>query len=661
MCLTLLVCLGNKSSAQVIDSTDNDNILDWRRGVFPKQKSGELYDIKINGFYRFFATHLYMPNTYSLDDNSGAVTQRNTLFIGDDSQLPNLLVNVSGRPTKYASWGFDVFAFQFLDGNIDPSYNPATANNNRPSVFNPLAGNRLNQNAGLNLGLNLYGSYITPYGTFNVRMGGIHWYSISDLTLKGFTGYNRFLLYERNPWDPIGRRVGVRYNQMYESGAVYQDLRFGERPVQGIIIDGINLPGGMSFSGMYGKTDLAGGFATIPNTNYGGKIKKVYKGKDFIAFNSINNVSYLDSLNTQSIGFNVHTVEWQGTFNGFKVNAEVGAGRYVSPLDDFDWSEAVNVKLLIDKEITKIPIELHYYRIGAEVVNNNAIFWNTTIVEPTPALNEGQISANALIPFASAIVPVGQMTNNRTGMNINSEVKISNLNVSFGYGVSTEIQAFQNRIAFTNSVNQLTRSRLWRWNFPQNVGPYGRYNVTYRDAFQQVELTDTDLGVATNPKKFTNTEIHAKYKTKIGYRNFYWFFLGRYNTAQPDFAVIPPFNEDAYLRQYTSETEIYYQVSDPLFINAYLGYERTIGNYQTVVSSETFRPLNQTGWGVGLGLDINISRNAGLYIRHRWVDFEDASFLEDRIKADTKSPRVNDTNRFFYQPQETLVELKVFF
>ena len=107
-------------------------------------------------------------------------------------------------------------------------------------------------------------------------MGGIHWFSMSDLTLGSNRGYNRFMLYERNPWDPIGKQVGVRYDQMYTMGAVQQDMRWGERAIQGIIFEGMNLPGNWSFALLYGKTELSGGFMTIPNINYGGKLKKVY-------------------------------------------------------------------------------------------------------------------------------------------------------------------------------------------------------------------------------------------------------------------------------------------------------------------------------------------------------------------------------------------------
>lgn len=634
--------------------TDSTSILDWRQGVFPKEKPDEIYQIKANGFYRFFATNQQMPTPFLLDPASGAETQRNTLFIGDDTQLPNFLVNVSGRPSRNVSWGFDVFAFQFLNGTINSAYGNQVQ---RPPVYDPRSTPRLGANMGLNLGLNLYGSYYTQHGTFNIRLGGIHWFSMSDLTLGSFRGYNRFLLYERAPWDPIGQDVGIRYRQMFETGAIFQDLRWGERAIQGAIIEGLSLPQDWSFAFLYGKTELNGGFQTVPNYNLGGKLRKALNGTDFIGFNTLNNVTWLDSLNAMPTGFNIATAEAKFSKNGYWIHAEIGAGRYNDPNEDFPWGEAINVKVNAPKTRFMIPLEVHYYRISPYVVNNNGIFWNTSLAQASllnTVVSDVQ-SANVLTPFSSSVVAIGQMTNNRQGINFNSDFEINEkLKFSVGYGISSEIEALQNQITYSHFVNQLIRSRFWRWNFPANVGPYGRTNVIYRDAFEIVQLTDDSLGSPTSTKKFNQIEVHGKYRTKLANRNFFAFFLGRYNTVQRDFSVIPVFNEDAYLRQYNSELEMYYQIGKQLFINSYMGYERVLGNYQTTLDTETRRPLNQTGWGVGLGLDIGLGKNAGLYIRHRWFSFNDSSF-----QLDSYTPQ--QTPEGLRIPQETLVELKVFF
>lgn len=124
----------------------------------------------------------------------------------------------------------------------------------------------------------------------------------------------------------------------------------------------------------------------------------------------------------------------------------------------------------------------------------------------------------------------------------------------------------------------------------------------------------------------------------------YLFFLGRYQSVQKEWSPIPVFASSAYLRQYSSELEAYWGVKKGLFLNAYGGYERTLGNYATDIDVETVRPRDQEGWGAGFGIDQTLGRNAGIFIRHRWFYFYDRSFRND-----------------FFEGQETIVELKVFF
>ena len=79
-------------------------------------------------------------------------------------------------------------------------------------------------------------------------------------------------------------------------------------------------------------------------------------------------------------------------------------------------------------------------------------------------------------------------------------------------------------------------------------------------------------------------------------------------------------------------------------LTTYFGYERILGNYDTELALETGKPRDQQGTGIGFGFDIDLGRNAGLYLRHRFFAFEDRSFTKDQ-----------------FQGQETLLEIKVAF
>ena len=76
----------------------------------------------------------------------------------------------------------------------------------------------------------------------------------------------------------------------------------------------------------------------------------------------------------------------------------------------------------------------------------------------------------------------------------------------------------------------------------------------------------------------------------------------------------------------------------------YFGLENIRGGQLTELDPDTGQPRDQVGRGIGLGFDWTIAQNAGLYFRHRWMDFEDRNFALDT-----------------YSGQESTVELKIFF
>lgn len=613
-----------------------------RVGIYPKKPADALYTFKVGGTYRFFSTYTAHKDALILNEANNDTALQKSVFVGDDSQLPNLTLNFSGRPSAKTAWGFDLYAFQFLDGQINQTYGQGqVSQTNLPTIYSPLTGTRFATNLGLLLGINLYGNFDTDIGTIGVKTGGIHWVSLSDLTLKAFTGYNRFMLFERNPWDPVGGSVTDRYSDFYSQGNINQDTRFGERAFTGTIVEATQLPGNVSLKALYGKTELNGGFLTIPNLSYGGQLKKEIPS-GFVAFNTFHNQTFSDSLGTNSIGFDLSTVEFKTKVSkGISLKAEIGGGHYFSPVHDVPWGEAVNVKLNFDKKISKFPVELHYFRISQNVINNNAIFWNSAIREASNnTLAAGTVGSNAVLaPFASALTPVGAFTNNRQGININADFPFKKLKLSIANGISSEIKGLSNMISYGHPVNQLTRSRFWRWNFPTDVGAYGRYNVIFRDVYEIVELSDSFVA-----KKFNVMEVQAKYTGKIGLKRFYAFLLNRYSSVQDFISPITVFSESAYLRHYSNELEMYYEYNDRCVFASYLGYESIVANYKTDLDVVSGAPRNQRGWGVGLGVDYDLSKNTALFLRHRWFHYEDRNFARDAFNG-----------------TETVVELKLTF
>jgi hypothetical protein len=625
--------------------SQSDSLSQKGSGLFPKWEPKGLPSLQINGYYRFFATYQRQLDPYLLNQITSDTALARTLFIGDDAQLPNLLLNVAGKTSDKTSWGFDVMMFQFLNGAIGSSYGKQVADSLRPNIQTPLLNTRLGGNLGMNLGLNLYGTFKTNVGTLSVRIGGIQWYAMSDLTMASWKGYNRFMLYERNPWDPSGRNLSGRYDQYFEQGSISQDQRWGNRAFDGAILEGSNMPHRTSFALLVGKTELNGGFSKTPNFTYGGKLKKEFGAKNFVSLNSFNSRAATDSLATTYYGTYLNTIEFGFFTKELNLKGEIGLGKYYSPVHHGKLSEVMQLKAS-SSESRFAQFELHYFRISPNVVNNAAVYWNTATAEyRTNNIPAGSIGSSAVLqPFGSAMVRLGQMTNNRQGLNLNVQTSRGKLRFSGGIGVSAELKPAASVITYGHAVNQVTRSRFWRWQFPSGVGPYGRYSDIYRDVYETVNLTDDSSGVVLRKKYFNTMEGQLKYKTKLFGKELYMFSLLQCNSVSRTFSPVTYLNEKAYVRQYIAEAEAYWAITPGMLVNVYYGYERTLANYLTDIDGITRRPRNQKGEGIGAGVDIDLGRNTRLYLRHRWYYFNDKSFELDHFRG-----------------RELSVELKAFF
>lgn len=595
-------------NAQLTDTTKLEG-----SGMFPKLMEQGLNKLSVSGYYRFMGTYTAMDEQYS---EFGDIRKR--LFLGDDSNIPQLSINLSARPSNKTSFSTDFF------------------------LWTPLTGSDADYAKGLNLGVNLNGTHSTKYGTFSVRMGGIHWYTLSPFTFATNTGYNRISLFERNPWDPNTKHSMDRYSQFFEEGLLNQDTRWGQQAFQGFILEGMRLPQDFSFAFMHGKSQFNGGSLPTPNTMTAGKIKKDFK-KGFVSANGITSVRYSDSLAMETIGFNLLTSEFEWRFRDVKLKGEAGAGTYFSPTYTVQWGEAIDVKVELSKNLTYFPIEFRYFQISPNVINNNGVFWNTSISEYNEAITEGPVTEGSqapIIPFASSLVSIGQMTNNRRGAILNLDMPFTKHKVTIGYSAAKEIVGLSDRITYGHAANNLALSRMWRWAFPSNVGPYGNLNKIYRGVYETVVVTDSVLSA----KGFNSLEVSYKSNYKIFNRDLYIFYLGGFYSVQDDFAALPQFSQKAYLQSYSNQVEFYYNIFDKVVVSNYFGIDRIIANNRTQLDVESNLAKNQIGYSYAIGLDIQLSKNTGLYVRQRWMNYKDLNFSLDR-----------------YSGTETSVELKIYF
>ncbi len=606
----------------ILSAKSQSNFSDTLVGI--QQKPVGLKSLNVGGSYRFLTQHRMMTSdpyvtvrTPAVDFNSGY----RSILVGDASQLPELTLNIGGNPSKRSSFGTDLVVWNQNNGNFD-------------------------YYRGLQLGVNMYGSFETDYGNVNIRAGGIHWYQMTPFTFKAFEGYNRYTLFERNPWDPVGKTAMTRYDEYFNKGAITQDVRFGSQAFQGIITDFTDLPWGFDASIMYGKTQLNGGFESlVPDYTFGGRLVKNIENLN-LSINTIQSRAFQDSLATLPVNYGIGTIN--ADYNGkyFSILSEFGLGRYMENAQ----GDAARIRLILPKRLTGVvPFELSFYRISPNIYNNNAEFFNTSISEQTTAsiqTNQTVAANGVLRPTGAAMVGIGQMTNNRQAYAINTDVKVGkDLVFVLGNSIEHELVKGSSFITYGHTINGLQMSRFWRWTFPSNVGPYGRKNVIFRGVYEKVQLRENNDTPEEDSLKYFNTiEAQAKYHLRIGKKNWYWFYLGSYASAQNYLSPITVFTERAFIRSYNHQLESYLDLTKEMTLSTYLGWERTIGNYDTEIEQDTRRPRNQEGFAMGLGLDISLSKNTALYLRHRWFSFEDRSFPDDAFKA-----------------KETSLEIKTYF
>ena len=565
--------------------------------------------------------------------------------VGDGYREPMMSLNVLARPNGRSSFGTELFFFTpYLGtGPVD-------------NVFS------------VNLGLNFYGNFRTEHGSFGVRAGGIHWYNLSPFTIGVFQVLDRFSIFDRTPWEGVMHTT--KYDNYYNTGAVnVGDLRWNNQAFQGLAINGGKLPGGMGFDLFWGKLQPNGGLAnavavpdatiqnpgeagniptyqgfsgqrrTLPSYVAGGRLAKNFGTKgNQLAFNTLYSETTLDSITQANWNYQVHSLSLNWNFGKVNVMGELGAGSFESPITEREWGEALMLRIRVPKEYTVLPIDLQVYQISKNFYNQNGEI-NTA---SNPAIQEnfnvglasGQGSAGG------SLTQVNQLAHNRRGVNLNTGVDLKGVKLNFGWGLAAELEALNSELSYGHRINGLALSRIYN-PFPANAvsatnfGPYGRKFSFFRGAFERVQTTDLDPATAeTLTRKYYNVvDLQAKYKTSLGDRAFYFFYLGNFQAAKSAATLWPSLGEDSYLYVQYHEFDLYYELVENFMLAGYFGLQNAKGG-QFTEWGENNLPRNQTGTGIGIGFDWTLNEATGLYFRYRHLEMDDTNFDLERLKGD---------------------------
>lgn len=605
--------------------------------------------VTIFGYYRLFLYAREMTEPYP-----NLAPFERTYGVGDGYREPMLSLNLMARPNGRSAFGTEMFFFTPYFGTNDPEDNVFT----------------------VNLGINFYGNFRTNHGRFGVRAGGIHWYNLSPFTIGVFQVLDRFSIFDRTPWEAVNNTA--KYESYYQTGAInVGDLRWNNQAFQGVIFDGGKLPGNTAFDIFYGKMQPNGGlinavdepFSTIQNPNEagnvptyqgfpgtlrvmpsyitGGRLRKSF-GDNHLTFNTIYSQTSLDSLSDEHWDYQVHTLQLNLNVAKVNISGELGMGSFESPITEREWGEALMLRFKVPEEYTFLPFDIQLYQISKNFFNPNG----EIATGSNPEINKNfpvEIAAGQA-GVGGGITLVNQLAHNRRGVNINTGVELGDVKFNVGWGLAAELEALSAELSYGHRINGLALSRIYN-PFPLNAvsatnfGPYGRKYSFFRGVFERVQTTDIDPidGSALTKKYFTTIDLQGKYKTNILDRPLYLFYLGTLGSAKSSAAFLPNLNEDSYLFVQYHEFDLYYELLPKFILTGYFGLETAEGGRFTEWG-ESLNPRDQLGRAIGLGFDLTIAKNSGLFFRYRRMKFEDKSFELDRFKGN-----------------EITVELKSFF
>jgi hypothetical protein len=661
--LTIFVLMSAMAGYSQKDSLASAPFKIGDSGPEPSYHVGKILDrISVGGSYRFYGWNRSLEEGFRvIPSNEFASTPPYVLGVGDIYRDPPiLLMNMTTRTGGGAVIGMDYALYSNFVGV--PGSVP----------FN------------LNLGINLYGTIPTDVGKFGFQIGGIHWNEISGMVFGSFAGYERFSIFERSPWEEIGN-ASDRAIMFHEIGTIQRDGRWANQAFKGVLMDGYELPGGLSFKLLYGKTPATAMLgSTLPRYTTGGRLRKNF-GNNFIGYNTINYTVYTDSLATEKGGINLHTLNAQWDIKDFQVSAEAGVGRLYSIVQEGEWGEGIRLKVKSPKRITFFPVELELFRIAPEFVNYYGDFLssNTQILGTSDSQNFTGAGGGAS-SFAGSISNVGQVSSNRQGFSLNTWLEFGDTKINLGNMVSQEIENQGNVLAFGHRINALPLSRFVA--FSNNVGPYGRWTSFFRGVAENIYITDLDTaGMPNSLTNFNMFQVHAKHLLRIPDHTTYIQYVGSYGSAADHFTLIPDMSDKSYLRSVYHELDFIMQLTPMFDVTLSGGVERIWANDQTnniyyiddngqtaganvefeegLIFNQYGIPgtqipgssyagaavpaqgyLDQHSWHFGGGIDVRINAQTGLYIRHRQFKQKDQNFEADDIRG-----------------SETNIELKIYF
>jgi hypothetical protein len=358
-------------------------------------------------------------------------------------------------------------------------------------------------------------------------------------------------------------------------------------------------------------------------------------------------------------------------FEYYTIQAEVGASQFSNPYGKWDPDQAFSkfygknvisdpkllnpykspvsfvgkINIQVDQRKFGLPIQLGLYSLGPNYVNLNSNTFNTYTWNNTSQY----VGVGAGWDYGmrrGVITDVGTTANNRRAVELNTSIGQGKFRINIGSQVGQEIvkedSVKLNKIMFNHRLNVFSTSTFQP--YQAQGGPYGSMLSTFFQLQENVIITDK---VVDYKKTFNAAYLDARYKTNLFGKEILFENYTNFQSASDHFSPLPFVSNKAFVRVLFSELMFWYRLKKNVTFVGLAAIHKAVGNnrtrladsqgnilYQTdgkTLSSDATKgkPINQTAYGIGGGLDFDIDNNKGLYFRVMWNSHKDSHFTKD--------------------------------
>ncbi|MEY5041623.1 MAG: hypothetical protein RLZZ414_1171 [Bacteroidota bacterium] len=605
--------------------------------------------IKVSGVSRFLSIYRSMNESYSDMINS----DKNFSF----SDYPQ--ANIGGS----ALGGYPVLELNLqskLKDNVTFSVGYSMSHNFTGALRDGKA-----QNLSTIQNLNFRGTMRNDMVVTTVYAGEVLATSLSRFTM-GQPLY-RDNYFERLPWDWY-RNSFTRYQEYFTLSSDIGGQFLGRSPLQGFVTEIQWLPMQINFKAVAGRTNFSNLQSQIgrffPALTHGYRLEKVIferYARGYIGANFYQRLAKTDFVGGVSDNNTIGSINLDLKIKKVKVIGEFGVGKVSNPQVQQYANNGVgtggSLKLEFDQRSVENPFSVEFYQIGQNLASvDGSIINSNHAVKQGGAANDLNWDATL---FTNVSNEVGQITNNRRGVNLQIEAALlDNLKAQFGYSASQELQANHDTITIQHRVNSFSRSRFRPWF--QAGGPYGRVKSVWFRTFETITLGN-DFHSARDAEGnrdllgFNAVEMLLKSKFKIAGKELVLLNFSSLNTISSNFSFAPALGNNNLIALWYNDFTAAYQVKSNINLVANFAVQGIKGSDKVNLSSDNgvdeFDPslakkrvIDNIGTMTAVGIDYDFNKYSGIHLRTKYMTHKDKNFVNDRFSG-----------------FETTLELKIFF